>query len=220
MPNRQLDSTYRNRYLLALILAELIILGLFRFWPITDSNQSKNNFSFSEEELVLVDVPVTRRSASPPAPSRPEIVPPEPTDEIIEEDIEFEEFDFSEALKNPPGDAEGQANSESGSIAQDPDTSPQITRIMELNVPREARQANLDARIEVRFLVGIDGRVEEATIQLIEIYDEETQKYVEVENIGYNIEDRVLSAARQWRFRPAQKNGESVAAYAVYDFSI
>lgn len=219
MDNKHRDSTYRLRYLTALILTEVLVLSVVHFWPMPDSQQNRINISSSKEPLVLQETPITRQQANPPAPPRPQIAPPEPTDEVIEDEIELEEFTPSEFMESLPQEGKSGESGVRG-VAENPDVSPTVTRIAELNTPREARQAELDARIYVRFLVDTEGNVERATIRSIEIFDEQLKRYVESDSIGFGIADRVLEVARKWKFRAAQKDGVAVRAYAEYSFSI
>lgn len=219
MDKKHRESTYRLRYLTALILAEVLVLLVVHFWPMTDSERNRLNISSSEEPLVLQETPITRQSNKPPAPPRPQVTPPEPTDEIIEDEIELDEFVPSESMGNLPEEGES-GESDVAGVAENPDVTPTVTRIVELNTPREARQAELDARIYIRFLVDTEGNVEQATIQRIEIFDEQLERYVEADSIGFGIADRALQAARKWKFRAAKKDGAAVRAYAEYSFSI
>ncbi len=66
--------------------------------------------------------------------------------------------------------------------------------------PPIARRANLGGEVVAQLLVGIDGRVEEIRI-------------VEVTQSGLGFEQATEEAVRQWRYRPATKNGVKVRTW-------
>jgi TonB family protein len=67
--------------------------------------------------------------------------------------------------------------------------------------PPAALQARYDGAVVARAIVNEDG-----TVGAVEILDSSRQK------LGF--EKSVISAVKQWRFEPAQREGESVASYA------
>lgn len=212
------ESQYRNRMLVCVIAAELIALAFFNFWPVPESTKDVNQDNFSEDVLAIEDIVRTEQATQPASPPRPQIPIPEPTDEIIEDEIEeiadLNIVESSDTLSLARGD-EG----ESDEPVSDPQSPPNVIRIVEPTVPDEAKRANIKAEIWVNFLVDKEGRVEEATISQIKLYDRNTGEVRDVESIGYGLTAATLNAALQWRFRPATKGGEPVRAYTRQIFT-
>lgn len=213
------ESTYRVRFMTAVVLAQLLILGLVKFWPVTEQEEIYQDVTISEENVALEDIQITRQESSPPPPPRPIMPEPVPNDEIIEEEIEIEDYNTSDFAESLPVQDAGQIGSED-EITGNPDVAPSVNRIVEFNKPREAVRAGLQARIYVNFLVDKEGNVEEASISRIEIYDEELGRYIEKDKIGYSVTERVLDAAMRWKFRPARVNGEPVRALTTHLFTL
>ena len=56
---------------------------------------------------------------------------------------------------------------------------------------------------------------------VVEVTIDEQGNVVElklIRGIGYGIEDRVLATLRQWRFRPASKDGVTIASQHIVTF--
>ena|SRR5699024_454449 len=213
---------YRVRVLSAIVTAQLIILAIIKFWPVQSSNKPMKAADFSEEP-VFQEVIITRQPGTPPPPPKPSAPIPEPTDEIIEDEIpEIAEVEFSTntdplSTEKIAGSGAGDA---AGAIVKNPQRPPQIVRIVEATTPDAAQRANIKAELTVRLLVGKDGMVEEVTIDEIRRYTgPESYDYKIVEDIDYGLIEATLDAARQWTFRPAKKNGQPVRAYTRQIFT-
>ena len=216
------NSQYRIRILSAIVAAELIILAFVKFWPTpATSSKSFQEDDFSEDVIMFEDAVVTRQVSGPPPPPKPTAPIPEPTDEVIEEEItELDDVQFSEYADSLSESIIGKQGNDDGPIAGSPEHPPRITRIVEPATPEAAQQANIKAEITVNFLVGTDGRVEEASIEQIRLYDgPDSPDYTVVETIDYGITEATLDAALQWKFQPAQNNGRPVRAYTRQIFT-
>lgn len=208
--------------LTAVIVAQLIALAFIKFWPVTDtSNRLFQEGDFSEDVIRFEEAIITRQASSPPPPPKPTAPIPEPTDEIIEEEItELDDIQFTENPDSLSTAAIGDQGEEEGPIAGSPEQPPRIIRIIEPSTPDAAQQANIKAEITVNFLVGTDGSVEEATIEEIRLYEgPESEDYEIVKTIDYGITEATLNAALQWKFQPAQDEGQPVRAYSTQIFT-
>lgn len=203
----------------ALVMAQLLVLAVFNLWPVTENVEVYQDITVTDENVALEDIQVTTQQSSPPPPPRPQVPRPVPNDEVIEEEIVFEDYNPSDFADSLPVQDVGQVGNRDG-ITGNPDVSPSVVRIVEFNTPEEAVKAGLRARIFINFLVDREGNVEEAYIDHVEVYDREIDRFVEVDRLDYGITEKVLEAAMRWKFRPARKNGEPVKSYAIHSFTI
>lgn len=212
-------TPYQIRILVSIIVVEISILLAFNFWPIPESSGELTKIEFSDEAIAFENVVQTTQQNRPPPPPRPQVPIPEPTDEVIEEDpIELDDLNVKEysdslstELKGSDGDADEPVSS--------PQVPPQVVHIVEPTVPDAAKKANIKTEIWVNLLVDTHGRVEEATINEIILYDQETGEKRKVESIDYGLTEATINAALQWKFRPARNNGKPVKTYSRQIFT-
>ncbi|SMO38023.1 energy transducer TonB [Gracilimonas mengyeensis] len=213
------DLRHEHRFMLALICAELMVIGVIAFWPAQAPEAPPEFDTFSNEEILIDEAIITRQSSAPASPPKPVVPVPVPNDEIIEEEIDFPDMD--EIFTNI--DAQGEIGTSSvdgeGEIVGSPDRPAGLVRIVEPTVPEAAKRANVKARIEVTFLVGEDGKVEDLSISSIEVMNE-NGSFERVNQIGYGLMEATLTAASKWRFSPARHNGEPVKTYVRNSFNI
>lgn len=221
-PKKYIEDTengYRIRILTAIVIIELLTLAIFNLWPAKESTSSNQQIDFSDDAIAIEDVIRTEQQNSPPSPPKPQIPPPEPTDEVIEEDpIELNDLnvsEYSDSLSVEIIGSEGDADEPVSS----PQVAPQVIRIVEPTVPEAAKRADIKAEIWVNFLVDTEGKVEEASITEIVLYDKESGEKRAVDRINYGLTEATLTAALQWKFRPARNNGQPVKAYSRQIFT-
>lgn len=210
---------YRIRVLTAIAIVELMIIAVFNLWPVRESTSSDQQIDFSDDAIALEDVVRTEQQNSPPPPPKPQIPIPEPTDEVIEEDpIELDDLNVSEYSDSLSVEMIG-SEGDSDQPVSSPQVAPQVIHIVEPTVPEAAKKANIKAEIWVNFLVDTDGKVEEASITEIVLYDQESGEKRRVDRINYGLTEATLTAALQWRFRPARNKGQPVKAYSRQIFT-
>ncbi|MDZ7659165.1 hypothetical protein [Fodinibius sp.] len=213
------ESGYRIRVLTAIAVIELFAIAIFNLWPVSKSTSSGQQIDFSEDAIALEDVVRTEQQNSPPPPPKPQVPIPEPTDEVIEEDpIVLDDLnvsEYSDSLSVEMIGSEGDADEPVSS----PQVAPQVIHIVEPTVPDAAKKADIKAEIWVNFLVDTEGKVEEASITEIVLYDQESGEKRKVDRINYGLTEATLTAALQWRFRPARNNGKPVKAYSRQIFT-
>lgn len=212
---------YRLRLMTSLVVSELFMLVLFYFFP--SSHTQSVDFSYEEPQNTEIEqVDITRQTDVPAAPPKPEVPVNEPEDELVREEVNIEPLVQKISLPEELGSAKGNKAEEGrGQMAEpvkNPDRPPQLYKIVEPEMPDQAKKAGIKAIIDVRFLINTEGRVEEATIAAIKIYNEEGE-YRQVDHINYGLPQVTLNAALQWKFRPAVKNGQKVASYSIHPFS-
>lgn len=213
------ENGYRIRILAAIAVVELLAIAVFNLWPVNESTASNQQIDFSDEAIALEDVVRTEQQNRPPPPPKPQTPIPEPTDEVIEEDpIELEDLNvtkYSDSLSVEMIGSEGDADEPVSS----PQVAPQVIHIVEPTVPEAAKKADIKAEIWVNFLVDTEGKVEEASITEIVVHDQETGEKRTVDRINYGLTEATLTAALEWRFRPARNNGKPVKAYSKQIFT-
>lgn len=210
-------ATYRIRIMSSIVAAQLLCLALVLFWPIPEKEEVFQDVTETTEEAV-VQAPVrTQQQSSPPPPPAPQVPVPVPNDEVIEEEeIDFTEEAFADSydsLSTTAGEAPAQGQNQ---IVSNPTIGPRVIRIVEPPL----KKGENSYEIAVEFLVDKEGNVEEAVIMSIYTLDDEGNQLEKVTNIEDRIVEEVIKAALNWKFRPAQNNGEPVRAYTKNYFTI
>lgn len=210
---------HEHIFMFSLILVELFCIALIHLLPNTESETRQIEYYAPRAEFFVEDVIITKQPTAPASPPRPQVPVPVPNDQIVEEIIEFPDFDdlFSEDPIQIDEDGIGRKG-DSGTVVGSPDQPPSVVRIVEPTIPDAAKRANIKAEIIVSFLVDTNGNVEEVIFSEIRIYDGDT--YEVVNDIGYGIMEAIMEAASKWRFRPAKHEGEPVKTFVKNSFSI
>ncbi len=212
------EAGYINRLLISIVLVQVFLVLLIRFWPVTTYEPDELEIDLSREQVLIDEVQITQQQSSPPPPPKPQVPQPVPSDEVIEIDIDFElDLDIPEMPDLEPGTGSATSGDEN-SIVSNPQVPPTVVRIVEANTPDQV-PPELRGNLEmiVSFLVDKQGNVEEASIDEIRRYnngDYEVLPYIE-----YGLMDEVLRAALQWKFRPARQDGEPVRATTTQRFN-
>jgi|SRR5690554_3060950 len=201
-----------------IIIAELIFLGVFKLWPTQVAPKSTTVWEYSDNEIFTEQMIPTRQLASPASPPRPQVPVPVPNDQVIEEDIEFIDFNDITSLE-PLGEGEVGQMGDGNEIVGNPQRAPRLLKIVEPATPDAAQKAGIIAEVLVTFLVGKEGDVEDIYVSEIRRYSRRGGSYEIVQSIGYGLIEASLEAAKQWRFRPAINNGTEVRAYTTQVFS-
>lgn len=213
------EVSYENRILCSLVIAELLLISLFTFWPVPDQDKTYQDVVFSDNEAIIDEVQITTQQSSPPPPPKPQVPVPVPNDEVIEEEeLVLEDIDISEYSDSISVAGLGRVG-DSERVASNPQMPPSVIRIVEPTVPAAAKKAGIKAEILVSFLVDTNGNVEEATIAQIKLYNENSETFELVDHVDYGLTDATLEAALQWRFRPAKNDGETVKSFTKHIFT-
>ncbi|MAO64900.1 MAG: hypothetical protein CL666_07855 [Balneola sp.] len=212
------ELDHEHRIMLCLICAELFLIGVVRLWPEQPQPNREYEDTFTDEVTYVENAIITKQTTAPAAPPKPIVPVPVPNDEIIEEEIDFPEFDEIFTRYDATGE-QGTAETEGeGEIVGSPQQPAGLVRIVEPTIPSAAKRADVKALIEVTFLVGTNGNVEDFFISEIRVYDGAT--YETVNEIGFGLMQAVTEAASKWRFSPARDDGKPVRTYVVNTFRI
>lgn len=212
------ESNYKVRILSCIVLVEIIAIAIINFWPVQDGGGTNyRDVSYSDEDIMFEEVEITRQESRPPPPPKPRVPIPVPNDQVIEEEIpDLEELNISDDY-DPLSEGIVGEEGDSDRVVSNPQSGPSVIRIVEPTTPDEAKKANIKVEVWVTFLVDQEGRVEEANISQIRLYD--GNEFETVQSIGYGITESTLKAALQWKFRPATDNGQPVKAYTRHIFT-
>ncbi|MFP8488362.1 energy transducer TonB [Gracilimonas sp. Q87] len=204
--------------MIALIGSLFIFLAIFKLWPASSSEEVDFLEFYSDEEILIDNAIITRQADSPPPPPKPMVPVPVPNDEIIPEDIEFPDIEdvfAEESFSELPGRGETSGKAQ---LVGNPQSPPMLLKIVEPTIPQAVKDQNIKAQIDVTFLVGADGNVEDAFISEIRLFDGDSYKIVD--QIGYGLLEATIEAATKWKFSPPRDNGEPVRTYVQNSFNI
>lgn len=208
---------YEHRIMGAIILSQLILIGVFRLWPPIEPEPRVFQDYFPGEEVYVEEIVNTRQNQAPASPPKPQVPQPVPNDKVIEEEIDFPEFE--DIVTDSPiefNDEVGRTG-EGQQITANPQLPPNPVKIVEPEIPQEAKGLDFRVDIIVTFLVNNQGEVEEIFISEIRKYNKEG-RYEVVDQIGYGLMGAALEAASQWRFRAAKDQGRNVNTYTRQSF--
>lgn len=211
---------YPRRIALCAVLALLVTIAAFRFWPTWDPGNVAIVYDTRGQELITMEeITPTRqqvRTPPPPAPVPPVVVP----DDVI---LPEEEIDLTEDLQivrtpDRTGDTSASGTPTTGTVR--PDAGPRPVRFVEPEYTEEARKRKIRAEVVVEVLVDTRGRVQETrVVERFLVKDREAGERESVAQLGYGLEEAALTAARDWVFRPARQDGRIVEAWTTVTFT-
>jgi len=203
-----------------LVLALLLVIAAFRFWPVpSDEIDDSMVFDVRGQELVQIEEILQTRQQEkkppPPAPLPPIVVP----DDIELDEVVIELSDETLAVEDPGEDAELQEGNTSGEqFSARADRGPRAVWIVEPEYTRAADRRGVRAEIIVEILVSRTGRVEEMRVVERFLIDKDQIDREPVDQVGYGLEESALDAASRWRFEPAIERGQRVQSYTTLTF--
>lgn len=215
----QKEVAYRHRVMSGIVVVQLLFILLVRFWPVEEISIRDYEPPPFDDQVLIDDIEITRHHSSPPPPPRPVMPQPEPSDEIVEDIIEFDRTLDLVDLPELPEDRGSGIDGDEDIIVSEPQLPPSVVYIVEPSVPQ--LPDTLRGRIEmvVNFLVNRDGSVEEASIMQIRKYDVQRRSYEVLPFIEYGLMGATLEAALNWRFRAARHEGVGVRTYTTATFN-
>lgn len=201
-PKANLHKYYLINLEIGFIVTLIILITLFR---INLQVSSEFDIVIEEQEIIeMEEIVQTEQQLTPPPPPRPPAPEPVPDEEIIE-DMFFDldtELDLTAPLDLPPPpppeeDEEEEMEPEVFTIVQD---MPQLIGGMEaiyqhLRYPELARQAGIEGRVVVQFIIDEEGNVTDPVI---------------VRGIGGGCDEAAIEAVKQVRFTPGRQRGRPV----------
>jgi hypothetical protein len=206
---------YRHRIGYSIIAVQILTIVLFRFFPAIQPGEDPPVFT---ERIAVTDIELiepTRQGRLLPAPPRPVMLPPVPSDVILEDEI------IELAEPQTAGESEPDApTGPSGIFVENPGILPSVVRIVEAITPDRIRSENIRLEVAVRFLISEEGNVEDITINRVRKQERGSAGYTEIPPDEYDISEAIRRAAMQWRFRPARHEGIAVSTYSIHFFTL
>lgn len=203
-PQANLQKYYMINLEIGFIATLIIFIALFRI-----DLQPESEFKIEEKEQEVIEmeeIVQTEQETKPPPPPRPPSPEPVPDDEIVEEqyfDLDTEvDLDSPLDLPPPPPPEEDEEDEE--------DMEPEVFTIVEdmpelkggmdaiyehLKYPEIARQAGIEGRVVVRFIINEEGQVINPEV---------------VRGIGGGCDEAAVTAVQQVEFTPGRQRGRAV----------
>jgi hypothetical protein len=209
------ESAYRHRIGYSIVAVQILAIVLFRYLPAVQPGEDPLIFNERIAEIDIELIEPTRQGRLVPAPPRPVMLPPEPSDVILEDEII--------ELAEPQAAGEGEPDSTpgpTGIFVENPGIPPSVVRIVEAITPDQIRRENIRLEVAVRFLISDEGNVEDITIERVRKQERGNADFTEIPPDEYEISEAIRRAAMQWRFRPARHEGMAVSTYSTHFFTL
>ncbi len=213
------NGPYRLRILGSAVGAIVLLILIFRFWPLP-SNAPPEAFPYhsdGQELISMEEIQPTRQSLKPPPPPPPVIPVVVPDGIVIEQEIEFEEAFLTLEEYGESETPDQPAPTGNAGASRSPDVSPRAIRLVEAEFPRAAMRKKIKAEVVVEVLVDKKGKVQETRVVEQYLYKKNDKELVTT--LGYGLEESARAAAARWMFRPARQNGYPVESYHTITFS-
>ena len=198
-PKVDLKLKYRKVFELSLILALLIMIMAFKYFPRVESEQMAVE---AAQELVDVeDVEITKQETAPPPPPKPPIPIEAPADDELEDiEIEDTEIDMEEVIAAPPPPVEEEEEEVAieffVAVEEMPNPIGGIAAIQQKIVyPEIAKRAGVQGRVYVKAFVDESGVVRKAEV---------------IKGIGAGCDEAAIDAVLKTKFSPGKQRGKPV----------
>lgn len=199
-PKANLHQHYNINLQIGFIAALIIMIAMFR---VNLNFSSDFEITVTEQEVIAMEEVIrTEQQLTPPPPPRPPAPEPVPDDEIVEDmfynlDTEMDLDAPLDLPPPPPPEEEEEEEPEVFIIVQDmPELIGGMDAIYQnLRYPEIARQAGIEGRVVVRFVIDEEGRVTNPEI---------------IRGIGGGCNEAAIAAVQQVRFTPGRQRGRAV----------
>ncbi|HEX7070054.1 MAG TPA: energy transducer TonB [Rhodothermales bacterium] len=212
-----LKEGYRVRMLAAIAGSLLGMIILVRYWPVSDRPEQLDLADVPPGETIQIEeIRPTRQSSSLKPPPPPPVPPIVVADDVI---LDQEELDLTDAfLPIDEGIPDPGAQPSAGDAARVEYEGPKPIRVVEPEYTRAAHRSRVRAEVVVGVRVDETGRVQEAWVMKRFLLQDDEQPPVEVESLGYGLEEAAMAAAERCVFRPARRNGKPVPSETTLGF--
>jgi len=200
-PKADLKRKYQRVWEIALIISLLLLIVSFKYFPEWETEVGPIE---GPQELINVeDVEATKQESAPPPPPKPPIPIEAPTDDILDEDIEFSSTDLdvdAEVSGPPPPPVEEEEEEEEPvffvAVEEMPEPIGGIQGIQQRIVyPEIARRAGVQGRVFVKAYVDELGNVWKTEL---------------IKGIGAGCDEAALAAVKETKFKPGKQRGKPV----------
>ena len=197
-PKANLRSNYTVFFEIGLIASLLVMIAATRA-HIESTPPVAEDFICYDCDFKTIELPPNTIEKNPPAPPRPQVPIPVSDDQLIEDIIEFPDFDFNtESLPLPPPPSLEDEEELMDYIGVE--IKPEMKGGMQgfytqLTYPKVAKIAGIQGRVVVQFVVDKEGNVTNPVV---------------LRGIGGGCDEEVLRVLKLTKFSPAIQNGRFV----------
>jgi protein TonB len=199
-PKIDLKRHYRRVFEISLIIALLLIIGAFKFFPRFATDDVR--LDAPQEVINVDDIEATKQEAAPPPPPKPPIPIEAPTDDVLE-DIEIGETELdidAEVSAPPPPPVEEEDEDVEPvffvAVEEMPEPVGGIEGIQKKIVyPEIAKRAGVQGRVFVKAFVDEMGNVTKVEL---------------IKGIGAGCDEAAMNAVQQTEFKPGKQRGKPV----------
>lgn len=201
----------------------LLIIGTVRLWPLTEKfDPDQITYREFEQERIVIDEisPTKQANEMRPPPPIPPLTVVVPNDFILES----EPLDLSESFVLSPDYGSDRSYSSgsglpgSSSNAEPVVIGPKPVRFVEPEYTRAARKNRIRAEIVVDVIIDENGIVQETKVVERFLLSDNNVPKRPVDEIGFGLEEAAVTAAEQWKFRPAERGGKPVRSSTTLTF--
>lgn len=199
-PEADIKQYYLINLQIGFVLTLLIMNIMFRvnFNPETELTYEER----AQDIIEMEDVVLTQQEFIPPPPERPAAPVAVPNDEIVEDEF-FDldtDLDLGEMASLPPPPPPPDDHDDEPEVFQFVEDMPELVGGMEaiyrnLRYPEIARQAGIEGRVVVQFVIDEQGRVLNPRV---------------VRGVGGGLDEAAVAAVSQARFTPGRQRGRPV----------
>ncbi len=199
-PKANLHKYYMINLQIGFIVTLIFLITAFRM-----NLQPGSEFEIIEEEQEVIEmeeIVQTEQEVTPPPPPRPPSPEPVPDDEIIEDqffDLDTE-VDLDAPMDMPPPPPPEEEEDEEPEVFTIVEDMPELKGGMQaiydhLEYPEMARQAGIEGRVVVQFIIDEEGQVRDPVV---------------VRGIGGGCDEAAIEAVKQVEFTPGRQRGRPV----------
>lgn len=201
-PKVNLHKYYMINLQIGFIVTLIFFITMFRI-----NLQPGSDFEITEEEQEVIEmeeIVQTEQETTPPPPPRPPSPEPVPDDEIVEDqfyDLDTEmDMDAPMDMPPPPPPEEEEEEEEEPEVFTIVEDMPELQGGMDaiyehLEYPEIARQAGIEGRVVVQFIIDENGQVVDPQV---------------VRGIGGGCDEAAIEAVKQVEFTPGRQRGRPV----------
>jgi len=182
-PEADLMAKYRRHFEICLIIALVLLIAAFKFFPDLKSNDV--TMEGPQELFTVEDIQQTKQENRPPPPPKPPIPIEAPSDDVLEDiEIADTEIDFDAEMEAPTP------------VEEMPEPIGGIKAIQEKIVyPEIAKRAGVEGKVYVLAFVDESGTVTKTQL---------------IKGIGAGCDEAALNAVQKTKFKPGKQRGKPV----------
>lgn len=179
------------------IIFSLLFMLFVTNMTIQKMDETIKQSDFDNEPPLTIDIPITPPDKIPPKPLNPSVIIEKPNDILIEDEIEFADFDNYELRETLPVPVHDKPEENIPfSVEIMPEMKGGIEKLYsKIKYPELAIKQGIEGRVVVQFVVDENGRVSKPEI---------------IRSIGGGCDEEVLRVIKLMRFTPGVQNGQLV----------